>query len=222
MNPDGPIGVIASGTGAAVLVAGLRQRMPHEDVISMSDHGHPSWARLQGAFVQQRVRTMTVDLCDAGCKLIIVGSLQGTLDGLAVARAATPETVMGIDLRFAVDRAFALSRGGPVAVVCAPQSVRPVQLQGVLKGIRSGGLPVIDPRSGEFGGYRGLVLAGAVASAASAQIVAAADPGAIVVDTAAVTAAQAHRLLARSAALARRRRPGRHQMQSSFPASASR
>lgn len=219
MNSDGPIGVMASGTGAAVLVAALRQRMPHEDVISMSDHGHPSWARLQGTFVQQRVRAMTIDLCNAGCKLIILASLQGTLDALAVARAATPETVMGVDLGFAVDRAFALS-GGPVAVVCSPQGVRPAQLQGALKGMRAGGLPVIDPRAGELGGYRGLVLAGAAASAAGPQIAASAAPGTQIVDTAGVTAAQAHRLLARSSALARRRRPGRHQMQSSFPAHA--
>lgn len=72
MDPDGPIGVIASGSGAAALVADLRRRMPHEDVISMSDDGHPAWARLRGAFVQQRVHDITVDLCNAGAKLIIL------------------------------------------------------------------------------------------------------------------------------------------------------
>ncbi len=222
MDPDGPIGVIASGTGAAALVADLRRRMPHEDVISMTDHGHPAWARLQGAFVQGRVRAMTVDLCNAGAKLIVVGSLQGTLDALEVARAATPAPVMGVDLRFAVDRAFAISRGGPVAVVAASQTVRPPQLQAALKRIRSGGLPVIEPGSGELAGYRGLVLAGASSSAVGARIVAAADPGTAVIDTAAVTASQVHRFLARSSALARRRRAGRHLQQSSFPAGAPR
>ncbi len=220
MDPDGPIGVIASGSGAAALVADLRRRMPHEDVISMSDDGHPAWARLRGTFVQERVQAITVDLCNAGAKLIILGSLQGTLDGLEVARAATPAPVIGIDLRFAVDRAFALSRGGPVAIVAGSQTVRIPQLQGALKRLRSGGLPLIDPRAGEFGGYRGLVLAGGPASSTGARIAAAADPGAIVVDTAAVAAAQAHRLLARSAGLAHRRRAGRQLRQSSYPAGA--
>ncbi len=222
MDPDGPIGVIASGSGAAALVADLRRRMPHEDVISMSDDGHPAWARLRGTFVQERVRAITVDLCNAGAKLIILGSLQGTLDGLDAARAATPAPVIGIDLRFAVDRAFALSRGGPVAIVAGSQTVRIPQLQGALKRLRSGGLPLIDPRAGEFGGYRGLVLAGGPASSTGARIAAAADPGAIVVDTAAVAAAQAHRLLARSAGLAHRRRAGRQLRQSSYPAAAPR
>ena len=145
MDPDGPIGVIASASGAAALVADLRRRMPHEDVILMSDDGHPAWSRLRGAFVQGRVQAMTVDLCHAGAKLIVIGSLQGTLDGLEAARAATPAPVIGIDLRYAVDRAFALSRGGPVAIVSASQAVRLPQLQGALKRLRSGGLPVIDP-----------------------------------------------------------------------------
>jgi hypothetical protein len=218
MDADGPIGVIASGAGAAVLVADLRRRMPHEDVISMSDHGHPAWARLRGPFVCQRVRTMSAELAEAGAKLIVIASLQGTLDGLESARSSTPVPVMGIDLGFSVTRAAALAKGGRVAVVASAAGVRLPQLQGALKQIRSGGMEVIEPGAADFGGYRALVLADAIASAAGPRVAAAAGPELVVVDTAAVTSAQAHRFVARSAGLARRRRPGRHIQQSSHPA----
>ena len=59
-------------------------------------------------------------------------------------------------------------------------------------------------------------------SANGARIVAAAAPGTIVIDTASVAGSHAHRLLARSSALAHRRRAGRQLQQSSYPAGISR
>ena len=220
MDADGNIGVIASRSGAAVTVAELRARMPHEDIVVSADHGHPAWPSLRGERVCARVQTMAQELCAGGAKVIVVASLQGTLDGLETARASVPVAVVGLDVQFAVQRVLTMAPGRPVAIVAVPASARAPQLQGVLKRVRSGGMDVLDPDAGAYLGYGGLVLAGAATSERSAEIAAAATPGTVVVDTAAVAAAQAHRLIARSAALARRRRPGRTVLQSSFPARA--
>jgi hypothetical protein len=214
-DPGGPIGVIASRSGGLAVVAALERRMPHEDVLVTADDGWGSWARRPGHVVQARVRDLATDLAVGGCKLIVLASLQGTLDAAGL-RSAPTVPLVAFDLANVVSRAG----GSNVSAVVGRGSVRLPQLTGALKQIRSGGLPVVElgdelPPSG------GLALLSADACAQLVAVTRLAGPGRPVVSAAEVAAEQAHRALARTGMLARRRRPGRRIVSSSHPAAAS-
>ena len=210
MNADGPIGLLCSRrAAAAVLTAELRRRMPHEDLLGVSDDGWAPWARRPGRVVAERVGALARELAAAGAKLVILGSLQGTLDGLDAARAAAGVPVIGMEPSAGVAVAARLRPGVPVTVMVEPGSVRMPQLAEALKLLRSGGLPVVEA---------GASLPAGVLVLASAGVCAAPPQGADAVSAAAVAADRAHRLLIRERALARRRRPGRVLAMSSHPA----
>jgi hypothetical protein len=210
VNADGPIGLLCSRrAAAAVLTAELRRRMPHEDLLGVSDDGWAPWARRPGRVVAERVGSLAGELAAAGAKLVILGSLQGTLDGLDAVRAAAGVPVIGLDPAAAVAVAARHRPGRPVTVVVEPGSVRLPQLAAALKRVRSGGLPVVEA---------GAPLPQGVLVLASAGACAAPPAGADAVSAAAVAADRAHRLLIKERALARRRRPGRVLAMSSHPA----
>jgi hypothetical protein len=213
VNADGPIGVLAgSGRGAAALVGELRARLPHEDVLSVADDGWAPWARRRGDVVARRVAELAGELAGAGAKVVVLASLQGTLDGLGAARgAAVP--VIGLEPAAVVTRALAAAAGRPVTVAVAPGAVRPAQLAAALKRVHAGGLPVV-----ELGGE----LPAGVLALASAGLGEAAAAGRPFVSASAVAGERVHRFLARERALARRRRAGRAMAMSSFPAAAYR
>ncbi len=211
-DPGGPIGVIASRSGGLAVVAALERRMPHEDVLATADDGWGSWARRPGHLVQARVRDLATDLAAGGCKLIVLASLQGTLDAGGL-RSAPAVPLIAFDLATVVARAG----GSNVTAVVGSGSVRLPQLTGALKQVRSGGLPVVElgrglPPSG------GLALLSADACAQLVALTRLAGSGRPVVSAAEVAAEQAHRALARTGMLARRRRPGRRIVGSSHPA----
>lgn len=212
MDSDGPIGVLASGLGGLAAAVELARRMPHEDLLVLSDEGWSPWARRPGRVVAQRCTALAADLVAGGAKLIVLASLQGTLDAITALQAAAPVPVIGFEPAALIARAAAT--GLPCTVVVAPGSVRRPQLEAVLKRTRSGGVPVVDT-TGPLP-TRGVV---ALASAAACASPPALPEGVVALSAAAIAAERAHRTLVRGQALARRRRPGRRMLQSSFPAS---
>jgi hypothetical protein len=212
VDPDGPIGVLAAGPGGRLVAAGLARLMPREDVLLISDDGWAPWARRPGRTVATRCRAMAGELAGGGVKLIVLASLQGTLDGLEEVRRTVPVQVLGFELEPLVMQAAAVARGGPLTVIVAPGSVRPAQLAAALKRVRAGGLPVIGPADP-------LPSSGAVA-VASATVNLTPDqvpPGLLVVGAGELAVQRAHRLLTRSQLLARRKRSGRLLAMSSHP-----
>jgi glutamate racemase len=213
VNADGPIGVLAgSGRGLAAVVGELRARLPHEDVLSVADDGWAPWSRRPGHVVARRVGVLAEELAGGGAKLILLASLQGSLDGLAAARAAGVP-VIGLEPAAVASRALAAAASRPVTVVVEPGAVRPAQLAAALKRVRAGGLPVAEA---------GAELPEGVLAIASPGVDAALVAGRPVVAATGIAAERVHRLLVRERALARRRRAGRWMAMSSFPAAAYR
>jgi hypothetical protein len=212
MDPDGPIGVLAAGPGGRLVAGRLARLMPREDVLLISDEGWAPWARRPGRTVAARCAALAGELAGSGAKLIVLASLQGTLDGLDEVRRTVPLQVLGLELEPLVMQAAALARGGPLAVVVDPGSVRPAQLTAALKRVRAGGLPVLGPAD-PMPTAGALALASATASLAPERVPA----GLQVVSAADLAVQRAHRALTRGRLLARRKRAGRLLAMSSHP-----
>lgn len=212
VDSDGPIGVLAGGPGGRLVAGRLARLMPREDVLLISDEGWAPWARRPGRAVAARCVALAGELAGGGAKLIVLASLQGTLDGLEEVRRTVPVQVLGFELEPLVLQAAAIARGGPLAVVVAPGSVRPAQLTAALKRVRSGGLPVIGPAD-PLPSAGALALASATVGLAPAQV----PPGVRVVGAPELAVQRAHRALTRTRLLARRKRAGRLLAMSSHP-----
>jgi hypothetical protein len=209
VNPDGPIGVVCSRqAGGVAMAAALLRRMPHEDVLVVADDGWQPWARRPGRVVAARVGELAGQLAAGGAKVVLLATLQGTLDGLEAARAAAGVPALGFELAAVVARTAAAHPGQSLTVVVTPGSVRPPQLAAALKQLRSGGIPTAE---------LGATVDG-VAALASAGACGSPPAGVACVSAAEVAAERVHRLLVRDHGLARRRRAGRVLSMSSHPA----
>jgi hypothetical protein len=114
----------------------LQRLMPREDVVLIADHAYAPYARRPGAVVCDRVTHMVEALRrEHGCKLVVLASLQATLDAQGAIGA------VGMTLAPAVARAAA-STAGTVGVWVEPGSVRGPQLRAELRRARLRGLPV--------------------------------------------------------------------------------
>jgi glutamate racemase len=133
---DAPVGILAEGWDGLRVADQLQRLLPREDVVVLADHAYAPYARRPGAVVCDRVAHM-VDVLrrEYGCKLVVLASLQATLDAGAAVGA------VGMTLAPAVARA-ATAAGGPVGVWIEPGSVRGPQLRAELRRARMRGLPV--------------------------------------------------------------------------------
>lgn len=144
MNPEAPIGILAADWAGLGAADAIQRALPHEDVVYLADQAWAPYAGRTGAVVCDRVARMAADLLEQhGCKLVVLASLQATLDGLDAARARVVTVpVVGMEPGPVVARAAALAGAGKVRLVVASACVRGEQLRGELKRGRDRSLPV--------------------------------------------------------------------------------
>lgn len=139
------MGILAEGWEGLRVADELRRLLPREDVVVLADHAYAPYARRPAAVVADRVLRMVETLrSEYGCKLVVLASLQATLDAGPAAGA------VGMSLAPAVARAAA-SAGGTVGVWVAPESVRGPQLRAALRRARFRGAPVTAPEEAAVG-----------------------------------------------------------------------
>jgi glutamate racemase len=142
---DAPVGILAEGWEGLRVADHLQRLLPREDVVVLADHAYAPYARRPATVVSDRVLRMVETLRrDHGCKLVVLASLQATLDAGAAAGA------VGMTLAPAVARAAAAT-GGTVGVWVEPGSVRGPQLRAELRRARLRGTPVADPAQATVG-----------------------------------------------------------------------
>jgi len=143
VNPEAPIGILGGDWAGLVAADAVQRTLPHEDVVYLADQAWAPYAGRPGAVVQDRVARMAVDLVEQhGCKLVVLASLQATLDGLDAARGrlgATP--VVGLEPGPTLARAAALAGTRKVRAVVGTDCVRGAQLRAELKRGRDRSLP---------------------------------------------------------------------------------
>jgi glutamate racemase len=123
----------------------VQRLLPREDVVVLVDHAYAPYAGRPGAVVCDRVGHMVEALrTQYGCKLVVLASLQATLDSGAAVGA------VGMSLAPAVARAAAAA-GGVVGVWVEPGSVRGPQLHAELRRARFRGQPVATAEEAAVG-----------------------------------------------------------------------
>ena len=124
----------------------VQRLLPREDVVVLADHAYAPYAGRPGAVVCDRVGHMVEALRGQyGCKLVVLASLQATLDSGAAVGA------VGMTLAPAVARAAAAT-GGVVGVWVAPGSVRgPAAAGRSCAGPGGSGQPVATPEEAAVG-----------------------------------------------------------------------
>ena len=143
MNAEAPIGILGGDWAGLAVADAVQRTLPHEDVVYLADQAWAPYAGRPGAVVQDRAARMAADLVEQhGCKLIVLASLQATLDGLDAARGrigAVP--VVGMEPGPVLARAAALAGSGKVRIVTGTGCVRGQQLRTELRRGRDRSLP---------------------------------------------------------------------------------
>ena len=209
VDANAPIGVLAGDWAGLAAADAVQRRLPHEDVVYLADHAWAPYAGRPGAVVSDRVTRLAADLVEHyRCKLVLIASLQATLDGLEAARArlgAVP--VIGLEPGPALARAAALAGGGDVRAVFGASCVRGDQLRRELRRGRDRSLPL-----GAAGPPDG-----AVAALLCAHACASPPADRAWVSAAELAAASASATVRGIGGAARRRRRGRRILVSSSP-----
>ena len=145
MNAEASIGILAADWAGVSVADAVQRALPHEDVVYLADQAWAPYAGRPGAVVRDRVMRTAADLVEQhGCKLVVLASLQATLDGLEAARARTaPVPVVGLEPGPVLARAAALAGTGKVRVVVGTGCVRGEQLRQELKRGRDRSLPAV-------------------------------------------------------------------------------
>jgi hypothetical protein len=210
MSADAPIGVLGGDWAGSAVIEGIQRRLPHEDVVYLADEAWAPYARRPGAATRDRVMRLAADLVEQhGCKLVLLASLQASLDGLDAARArVAPVPVVGVDAGAVLARAAALAGSGGVEVAVGPGCVRAEQLR---RALRNRGDRSLPHAPGDGPGEAVVALLCAHTSAAP-------PAGVTAVNGLDLAAGSACATLRGMGATARRRRPGRRILVSSRPA----
>ena len=212
MNAEAPIGILGGDWAGLAVADAVQRALPHEDVVYLADQAWAPYAGRTGAVVQDRVGRMAADLVEQhGCKLVVLASLQATLDGLEAARARVGTVpVVGMEPGPVLARAAALAGDGKVQVVMGTGCVRGQQLRGELKRGRDRSLPAgIAPIDAD------------VAALLCAHACAEPPTGRPFVSAAELVAALACATVRGMGGVARRRRRGRRILVSSSPRAAA-
>jgi hypothetical protein len=143
VNADAPIGILAADWAGASVADAVQRALPHEDVVYLADQAWAPYAGRPGAVVRDRVARMAADLVEQhACKVVVIASLQATLDGLEAARVSAGKVpVIGLEPGPVLARAAALAGTGKVRAVVGTGCVRGAQLRQELRRGRDRSLP---------------------------------------------------------------------------------
>lgn len=128
---SGPIGVFDSGIGGLSILKALRQRMPQEDFVYISDRGHAPYGERGDDFVRERSRVLTDALVVLGAKAIVVACNTATAAAIHELRQQWPQLpVIGVEP--ALKPAALQTRTGHIAVVATRGTLNSPKFQHLL------------------------------------------------------------------------------------------
>lgn len=118
-----PIGIFDSGLGGLTVAAALRDALPHEDLIYLGDTARVPYGTRSPATVVRYARHNVAFLRKHGVKLVVVACNTVSAHGLDGLADGSHVPIVGV-IRPGARAALQVSKGGPVAVLGTPGTVR--------------------------------------------------------------------------------------------------
>ena len=109
------IGIFDSGVGGLSLIPAIQERLPHEDIVYIADHGFFPYGDKSTEVVLARAKKITTALVQHNCKLILVACNTVTTQVIDELRKTYSLPFVGIEP--AVKPAAAVSKTGIVGVL---------------------------------------------------------------------------------------------------------
>jgi glutamate racemase len=119
--PTAPIGIFDSGVGGLSILSGLRELLPHENLLYLADTRHAPYGPKGAAFIRDRSFAIVDFLLAQGVKAVVVACNTATAAAIAALRARYTIPLIGVEP--AVKPAAALSRRGIVGVLATSGTI---------------------------------------------------------------------------------------------------
>jgi glutamate racemase len=119
--PSAPIGIFDSGVGGLSILSGLRELLPHEDLLYLADTGYAPYGPKGDAFIRERGIAIVDFFVAQGVKAVVVACNTATAAAIAMLRERYAVPLIGVEP--AVKPAAALSRRGIVGVLATSGTI---------------------------------------------------------------------------------------------------
>ncbi|MBI9089066.1 MAG: glutamate racemase [Desulfobacterium sp.] len=119
---DRPLGVFDSGAGGVSVLRWIRQQLPRENLIYISDAGYAPYGNRSSHYVQGRATCVTQFLLDQGAKAVVVACNTATVTSIATLRSKFAVPFIGIEP--GVKPALAETASGVVGVLATTETLK--------------------------------------------------------------------------------------------------
>lgn len=119
--PTAPIGIFDSGVGGLSILSGLRELLPHEDLLYLADSHYAPYGPKGAEFIRERSFAIVDFFLAQGVKAVVVACNTATAAAIAALRARYDIPFIGVEP--AVKPAAALSLRGIVGVLATSGTI---------------------------------------------------------------------------------------------------
>jgi glutamate racemase len=141
-----PIGVFDSGVGGLSVLRGIRQELPHEDLLYVADSGHAPYGDKPMEVIEARSVAITEFLLEQGAKAVVVAC--NTATGAAARVLRTRYSVPIVAMEPAVKPAVARTRSGVVGVLATRRTLESHNFSLLMERVGAGAEVVLQPCPG--------------------------------------------------------------------------
>jgi glutamate racemase len=120
-SPTAPIGVFDSGVGGLSILSGLRELLPHENLLYLADSRYAPYGPKGEDFVRDRSCAIVDFLLERGAKAIVVACNTATAAAIALLRERYGVPLIGVEP--AIKTAAKLSQRGIVGVLATSGTI---------------------------------------------------------------------------------------------------
>ncbi|MBA3029559.1 MAG: glutamate racemase [Desulfobacteraceae bacterium] len=122
MSNDDPIGLFDSGIGGLSVLQRIREVLPHENVIYVSDAGHLPYGDKPRAYIEKRCFSLTDFLIQNKAKAIVVACNTATAAAIETLRGVYTLPVIGVEP--GVKPGLAVTQTGVVGILATTETLK--------------------------------------------------------------------------------------------------
>ena len=141
-----PVGVFDSGVGGLSVLAEIRRRLPHEDLLYVADSAHVPYGIKSREFIRERAFVLTRFLAEQGAKAVVIACNTATAAAVAELRAHFDFPIVAMEP--AVKPASLATRSGVVGVLATEGTLASTRFAALVDRFASGVEIITQPCPG--------------------------------------------------------------------------